>query len=589
MANNTINFTINLGGNAYSGIANLDNAMNTLCAKASRSCELFNNIGNAAINLNNIFQTAQTVIGKVSGSIEKMIDAGSENELQKMNMTTLFKGNAAAAEDMFARISKYGKETVYDKAGLIEAQKTMMSFGISGEKSFATLKQIGDIAMGDKQKMQSLALAFSQATSAGKLQGQDLLQLINAGFNPLQVISERTGESMLSLKEKMSKGQISAEMLSQAFRWATDEQGLFYNGAEQAGTTTMGRINQLKDTFDEFLISTFDKLKPVIDTCLEFATGVLEYLPALFSTIGAKVQEVVGFFEEFAPIIAGVTVALGILTVASNTHRISMMLQEAWLNILIVKEKALTIATNVWSAAQSVLNAVMNANPIGLIIAGVAALIGVIVYVCSKITGWGSLWQGVVGFMKYSFYAFVDAIKLHFNTYINGFLIGLDKIKLGWYKFKEAAGIGDSSENQAAIAQINADVEARQKAIVDGAKAVKENALKAKESLAGIEMGWKGKEKTEKTASKIGINEQLQQAVGGTGTETGTNKNSATGASTEAVATGGTRSTNVTITLKNLVEKIVFEGTTQENRSEIERNLAEAMFRVLNMAQSSVG
>lgn len=589
MASNTINFTINLGGTAYSGIAKLNNAMSTLCTKASRSCELFNNMGNAAINLNNIYQMAQTVIGKVSGSIEKMIDAGSENELQKMNMTTLFKGNAAAAEDMFARISKYGKETVYDKAGLIEAQKTMMSFGISGEKSFATLKQIGDIAMGDKQKMQSLALAFSQATSAGKLQGQDLLQLINAGFNPLQVISERTGESMLSLKEKMSKGQISAEMLSQAFRWATDEQGLFYNGAEQAGTTTAGRINQLKDTLDEFLISTFDKLKPVIDACLEFATGFLEYLPAIFSAIGSKVQEVVGFFQEFAPIIAGVTVALGILTVACNTHRISMMLQEVWLNILIVKEKALAIATNVWSAAQSVLNAVMTANPIGLIIAAVVALIAVIGYVCSKITGWGSLWQGVVGFMKYSFYAFVDAVKLYFDTYINGFLIGLDKIKLGWYKFKEAAGIGDSSENQAAIAQINADVEARQKAIADGAKAVKENALKAKEALGGIEMGWKGKEKTEKTASKIGINEQLQSAVGSTPAATDSGTHTATGASTEAVATGGTRSTNVTITLKNLVEKIVFEGTTAENVGAIERNLAEAMLRVLNMAQSSIG
>lgn len=589
MANNTINFTINLGGTAYTGIAQIDKALNSVNVNAKKTEKLFEKITNSTFKFNNIFQTAQTVIGKVSGSIEKMIDAGSENELQKMNMTTLFKGNAAAAEDMFARISKYGKETVYDKAGLIEAQKTMMSFGISGEKSFATLKQIGDIAMGDKQKMQSLALAFSQATSAGKLQGQDLLQLINAGFNPLQVISERTGESMLSLKEKMSKGQISAEMLSQAFRWATDEQGLFYNGAEQAGTTTMGRINQLKDTFDEFLISTFDKLKPVIDTCLEFATGVLEYLPALFSTIGAKVQEVVGFFEEFAPIIAGVTVALGILTVASNTHRISMMLQEAWLNILIIKEKAIAIATNVWSAAQSVLNAVMNANPIALIIAGVVALIAVIGYVCSKITGWGSLWQGVVGFMKYSFYAFVDAVKLYFDTYINGFLIGLDKIKLGWYKFKESAGIGDSSENQAAIAQINADVEARQKAIVDGAQAVKENALKAKESLAGIEMGWKGKEKTEETKSKIGINEQLQSVVGGTGIETSTGKNSATGASTEAVATGGTRSTNVTITLKNLVEKIVFEGTTAENVGAIERNLAEAMLRVLNMAQSSIG
>lgn len=585
MASNTINFTINLGGNAYSGIAKLDNAMNTLCAKASRSCELFNNIGNASINLNNIFQAAQTVIGKVSGSIEKMIDAGSENELQKMNMTTLFKGNAAAAEDMFARISKYGKETVYDKAGLIEAQKTMMSFGISGEKSFATLKQIGDIAMGDKQKMQSLALAFSQVTSAGKLQGQDLLQLINAGFNPLQVISERTGESMLSLKEKMSKGQIPAEMLSQAFRWATDEQGLFYNGAEQAGTTTMGRINQLKDTFDEFLISTFDKLKPVIDTCLEFATGVLGKLPALFE----RVKSAVAALKVPIIAVASALGAYGATILMINAYHSLMTIWKSALAAYELVVFAVKNSTNLWTAAQWLLNVALAANPIALIIAGVVALIAVIGYVCSKITGWGSLWQGVVGFMKYSFYAFVDAVKLYFDTYINGFLIGLDKIKLGWYKFKESAGIGDSSENQAAIAQINADVEARQKAIVDGAQAVKENALKAKESLAGIEMGWKGKEKTEETKSKIGINEQLQSAVGGTGTEPNTGKNSATGASTEAVATGGTRSTNVTITLKNLVEKIVFEGTTAENVGAIERNLAEAMLRVLNMAQSSIG
>ena len=584
MASNTINFTINLGGNAYTGIAQIDKALNSVNVNAKKTEKLFEKITNATFKFNNIFQTVQTVIGKVSGSIEKMIDAGSENELQKMNMTTLFKGNAAAAEDMFARISKYGKETVYDKAGLIEAQKTMMSFGISGEKSFATLKQIGDIAMGDKQKMQSLALAFSQATSAGKLQGQDLLQLINAGFNPLQVISERTGESMLSLKEKMSKGQISAEMLSQAFRWATDEQGLFYNGAEQAGTTTMGRINQLKDTFDEFLISAFDKLKPVIDTCLEFATGVLGKLPALFERVKSAVAALK------VPIIA-VASALGAYGATILIINAYHSLMTVWKSALAAYELvvfAVKNSTNLWTAAQWLLNVALAANPIALIIAGVVSLIAVIGYVCSKITGWGSLWQGVVGFMKYSFYAFVDAVKLYFDTYINGFLLGLDKIKLGWYKFKESAGIGDSSENQAAIAQINADVEARQKAIVDGAQAVKENALKAKESLAGIEMGWKGKEKTEKTASKIGINEQLQQAVGGTGTETATNKNSATGASTEAVATGGTRSTNVTITLKNLVEKIVFEGTTQENRSEIERNLAEAMFRVLNMAQSSV-
>lgn len=581
MASNTINFTINLGGTAYTGLAQINRVLNSVNVNAKKTESLFDSIGKKSVGINNILGVAQ----KVSSAVSKAIDAGSENELQKMNMTTLFKGNAAAAEDMFARISKYGKETVYDKAGLIEAQKTMMSFGISGEKSFATLKQIGDIAMGDKQKMQSLALAFSQATSAGKLQGQDLLQLINAGFNPLQVISERTGESMLSLKEKMSKGQISAEMLSQAFRWATDEQGLFYNGAEQAGTTTAGRINQLKDTFDEFLISTFDKLKPVIDACLEFATGFLEKIPAIFERIKSAILALK------IPIIA-VTSALGAYgttILAINAYHSLMTVWKSALAAYEIVVFAVKNSTNLWTAAQWLLNVALGANPIGVTIAGVVALIAVIGYVCSKITGWGSLWQGVVGFMKYSFYAFVDAVKLYFDTYINGFLIGLDKIKLGWYKFKEAAGIGDSSENQAAIAQINADVEARQKAIADGAKAVKENALKAKEALGGIEMGWKGKEKTEKTASKIGINEQLQSAVGSTSAATDSGTHTATGASTEAVATGGTRSTNVTITLKNLVEKIVFEGTTAENVGAIERNLAEAMLRVLNMAQSSIG
>ena len=244
---NTVQFTINLDGNAYTGIAQLDKALGKFNVSATSTPKLMERINNAAFKINNIFQAVQNTIGKVGNAIGKIVEIGGENELQKLDMTTLFQGNTAAAEEMFEKISEYGKATVYDKSGLIDAQKTMMSFGIEGEKAFSTLKQIGDIAMGDSQKMQSLALAFSQATSAGKLQGQDLMQLINAGFNPLNEISKHTGESMASLKEKMSKGQISAEMLAQAFAWATEEGGLFYQGAEKAGDSTMGRINQLKE------------------------------------------------------------------------------------------------------------------------------------------------------------------------------------------------------------------------------------------------------------------------------------------------------------------------------------------------------
>jgi len=106
---NTVQFTINLNGNAYTGIAQLDKALGKFNMNASSTPKLLERINGAAFKINNIFAAAQTTIGKVSGSIEKMIDVGSENELQKMNMTTLFKGNAKAAEEMFDKISQYGK------------------------------------------------------------------------------------------------------------------------------------------------------------------------------------------------------------------------------------------------------------------------------------------------------------------------------------------------------------------------------------------------------------------------------------------------------------------------------------------------
>ena len=588
---NTVQFTINLDGNAYTGIAQLDKVLGKFNVQATSTPKLMERINNAAFKINNLFQAAQNTIGKVGNAIGKVVEIGGENELQRLDMTTLFQGNSSAAEEMFEKISEYGKATVYDKSGLIEAQKTMMSFGMEGEKAFSTLKQIGDIAMGDSQKMQSLALAFSQATSSGKLQGQDLMQLINAGFNPLNEISKHTGESMASLKEKMSKGQISAEMLAQAFAWATEEGGLFYQGAEKAGDSTMGKINQLKDTFDEFLINVFDRLKPVIDTCLSFATGFLETLPALLDGIANGVSNVIGFFSEFAPIIIGVASAITILTAAINISNISLKLQDFWLNVLIAKEQVVAIATKVWAGAQAVLNAVMSLNPITLIVAAIAVLVGAIVWVCSKITGWGSLWKGIVGFMKYTFLAFVDAIKLYFTTYINGFLIGLDKIRLGWYKFKEAVGMGDSEENQNAINAINESIEARKKAISDGAQSVQDNVNKAKESLGGIEMGWKKKEDvseaSDKVSSGIGINEQLQNSVNGnstTGNVTGTGGELA--GSSSAIASGGTRNTNVTINLGKMAD-VTFNGGVGENAEDMVRKIEECLLRVLYMAQNA--
>lgn len=233
------------------------------------------------------FDAISNVIWKVSQAFSTLVGTSLEFEQQQANLKTLLNGDAQATENLVGKIREYASATVYDRSGLVEAQKTMMAFGLDAEYAFGKLKNIGDIALGDKQKMQSLALAFSQMSSTGKLMGQDLLQMINAGFNPLEVISQKTGKSIAVLKEEMSKGAISAEQVAQAFEWATEEGGRFYKGADTAAETTAGKIAKIQDNIDNFKVSLFE------------ATGGL-------TAYVAEVTKMLVPIGQISPLIAGI-------------------------------------------------------------------------------------------------------------------------------------------------------------------------------------------------------------------------------------------------------------------------------------------
>ncbi|MCR5038051.1 MAG: tape measure protein [Bacteroidales bacterium] len=447
-----------------------------------------------AIGVNQAFDLVRNTVGKVGEALRKVIDVGASNELQKLNLTTLFKGNAEAAEDMFARISKYGKETVYDKEGLLEAQKTMMSFGISGEKAFETLQHIGDIAMGDGQKMQSLALAFSQATSTGKLMGQDLMQMINAGFNPLAVISEHTGKSMAELKDEMGKGAISAEMLAQAFEWATEEGSLFYQGAESAGNTTDGKINQLKDTFNEFLIDVFNKLQPVINAVIDFSTNVLNAIPSVLENIHTTFGNVIDTISDFRGIIIGVASAIAALTIAVNANKIAMAAQELILNLLIVKEKIQIVVTKAWKAAQAALNLVLKSNPIGLIVSAIAILVGAIATVVRNTTGWGETWESVVNYINKSLGQMGAWFKLKWLQISDYFLSGIEDIMRAWYKLQS---LWDKDAADKGLASMQSKAEERAKAIAEQKEILEGKRQDRKETSVTWAVKWERKSKRE--------------------------------------------------------------------------------------------
>jgi len=189
-----------------------------------------------------------TGIGKIAGA---GIAFNKEVEMYEASFATML-GSAEKADAMLGNLREFAAKTPFELGDLAKGAQTLMQFGIAGEDVEDTLHMLGDIAQGNTEKFNGLAVVFGQVASAGRMNGQDLMQMINQGFNPLNVIAEQTGESMESLRDRMAKGEISFEMVAEAMRTATDEGGMFFNAMENQSRTLEGQISTLADGFNMF-------------------------------------------------------------------------------------------------------------------------------------------------------------------------------------------------------------------------------------------------------------------------------------------------------------------------------------------------
>lgn len=383
MSTNTVNFTINLDGNAYTGILKVNGALDEVLVNAKQVQHSFKDWIKDSMGLDAV----TNLVSKVSQAFQTLIGSSLDFEQQQANLKTLLNGDAEATANLVSQIREYGKATVYDKSGLVEAQKTMMSFGLDAEFAFGKLKNIGDIALGDSQKMQSLALAFSQATSSGKLMGQDLMQMINAGFNPLEVISQKTGVSMAELKEAMSKGAISSDLLAQSLEWATEEGGRFYQGAETAAQTTAGRIAKMRETVDEIKVSIFEATNGATAYVAEVGNLLtpLAALIPLFAGVGKSIQ---WCHLKWSGFLAGMKTGIANLKVKLSTMKISIGTTGGMFKFM--EKLGVTACRNIGIA-------IMNIPIIGWIAAIITLVITVITAI---IAGIKKLWDNCEGFRR---------------------------------------------------------------------------------------------------------------------------------------------------------------------------------------------
>ena len=316
--------------------------------------ELYNNDGKKVVETNEGIAISWKKALAVIGGVAVLKALGSEiirvrGEFQSMQTAIETMVGKDMAGQLIPQIKELAKISPLTMSDMVGAEKMMLGFNIQAEDTIKYLKAISDISMGESSKFNSLTLAFSQMSAAGKLMGQDLNQMINAGFNPLQIISEKTGKSIATLKDEMSKGAISAEMVQQAFIDATSAGGKFYNMSENASKTINGQLSMMQDALDNAFNEMGQKSEGVIMKGIQMTTSLIQN------------------YETVGKILAGLVATYG-------TYHTAVMLVTAAESKHTLVEIGLTNARILARKAQLALNAAMLTNPYVLLATAVVGL-----------------------------------------------------------------------------------------------------------------------------------------------------------------------------------------------------------------------
>ena len=549
MADNSVNFTINVQGNAQAEVKQLYGQFNQLNQTANGTVSLFHRIGDAAFKLNNIVD----VIGRVTGRMQEFADANkmqqeAENKLAQVMRNTM--GASMAEIDSIKQLASAQQElgVIGDEVQLAGAQE----LGTYLTKS-ETLKKLMPV-MNDMVAQQyglnaSQESAVGIATMMGKVMDGQVGALSRYGYK-----FDEAQEKILKFGTEEERAAVLADVISNSVGGMNEALAQTPEGKVQQAANSFGdlkeKIGLVLTKIQVALLPVFEKIRGKLDDIV----GWMDY----------HADDIVNFVDNAVPIILSVAAAVG---------------------SVIAVIKIVTTVTRVWTTVQMVLNAILTANPIGLIIAGVVLLIGVIVFLSLKIKGWGTLWDAVFTFAKETFYAFVDGVKLYFLSVVNGLMMGLDKIKEGWYKFKLAVGIGDENENNAALAKIQGDIKTRANVIAAAAKVEKEHLEKAKHAFDNVSLEWDKSTSLKVTTDKL----KAELGISGEVTETNDSQtiNNDLSDTSTTISSGGKSVKNFNITINDgLVNGVqnYFNSSSDnpESASDFMWRLSNALQMILN-------
>lgn len=310
---------------------------------------------------------------KAASSLQSVVKSGLDYNRSMESYLTNFKvmlGDEQLAAEKLEEIRRMAASTPFSLSDLTEGTQTLLQFGVAADDTTGVLKRLGDISLGNADKLQTLVRAYGKMSSAQKVTLENVNMMIDAGFNPLNQICDATGESMSALYKRISDGKVSFHELEAAVAAATSEGGQFYNGMLEASQTFNGRLSTLKDNVaaltGELTSGLFSALGDIIVKANELVVSITEddsKMAALKETIGiltAAVVAVTAAVLSYKATVAAATAITALHTAATTA--------------MAAAHKAAAAGATGLQVAQAALNTVLSANPIGLVVAALAAL-----------------------------------------------------------------------------------------------------------------------------------------------------------------------------------------------------------------------
>lgn len=371
-------FTVNADGNVNEIMAKMQAAVSSFGGTVSQTTSKVKNefsqmSGSVGSSLGGVVSSLKGVFAGLAilQGVKSFLQMGVEAEQTAMSFE-VFLGSAEKAKDMVGQLKKMGASTPLETTDLNNAAKVLLNFNVSANEVMGDLKMLGDTASGNAQKFESMTRAFAKTSAAGKLTGEDLNMMIDAGFNPLLEMYRTTGISVEELRKRMEKGQISVAMVKNAFKTATSEGGNFYQMMDKQSQTLGGMWSTFMDGLKEPLYALFDVLAPILKDILTGTTKAIEALKELFSSSSAGAT-------ALRAILVTVIAALAV-------YYTYQAIIASWTAIV-------TAATWAWNAA-------MAANPLTWIILLIVALVAAVALLWDKFEGFRAVIGGVFGFFK---------------------------------------------------------------------------------------------------------------------------------------------------------------------------------------------